>query len=389
MTYCREPFGAVAVQPWEFDDASTCGVCDLEHLRTIKNLLAGIFIIFMFGAIYFARDMFLPIVIALLLALTLSPLVRFFEKLGVAVFITSTVLIVGTAVMLFVGAYFLSGPVATMVAEIPDVGDALRVKLGGVMASIQDVQDASAQVEEMATGGDTVPKVAIAQPGLLAFAAGSVANFLSLTAVGLVLALFILASGDLFYVKLVEAFPSFSDKRRAVKTVRAVERQVSRYFLTITTINAGLGVAVGLAMWAIGLRNPVLWGVLAFTLNFLPFLGALVGIAIVAAIGILTFDSIGAGLLPAGAYLLLTAIEGQFVTPHVLGRRLELNTVSVFITVIVWSWLWTIPGALMAVPFLVVLKVICDNVAGWSVLGSFLGARAPIIEEATQSSPET
>ncbi|WP_299785994.1 AI-2E family transporter [uncultured Marivita sp.] len=132
---------------------------------------------------------------------------------------------------------------------------------------------------------------------------------------------------------------------------------------------------MGVAMYLVGLPNPVLWGVLAFALNFLPFIGAVVGAFLVAAFGILSFDTLGLGLLPAGLYLTLTSVEGQFITPSVLGRRLEMNTVSVFLTVIVWSWLWSVPGALMAVPFLLLLKVICNNVPGLATLGNFLGPR--------------
>ncbi|MFC6586997.1 AI-2E family transporter [Sulfitobacter pacificus] len=245
-----------------------------------------------------------------------------------------------------------------------------------MLASIEDVKDASEKVEELASGSDGAAVVTVKQPGLLAFAAGSIANFMGLTALGLIFALFILASGDLFYDKLVDAFRTSSDKRRAKNTARDIERQISRYFLTITIINAGLGLCVGLAMYLIGLPNPMLWGGLAFALNFLPFVGSLFGAVLVAAFGVLSFDTLGMGLLPAVVYALLTSIEAQFVTPTILGKRLNMNTVSVFLTVIIWSWLWSVPGALMAVPFLVMLKVICDNVPSMAVLGNFLGAKA-------------
>jgi predicted PurR-regulated permease PerM len=239
---------------------------------------------------------------------------------------------------------------------------------------LRAAQDATQEVENMTNSGDAPRTVAIEQPGLLSMAAGTLASFMSLSAAGLVLAMFLLASGNLFYEKLVAALPTFSDKRRAVKTVRDVERQISRYFLTITLINAGLGVCVFMALYAIGFDNPAMWGALAFCLNFLPFVGALIGAAGVAAYGVIASDTLLSGLLPAAVYLCLTTLEGQFLTPSILGRRLELNTVSVFLTVIIWGWLWGIPGALMAVPFLVMVKVICDNVASLSVFGSFLGA---------------
>jgi predicted PurR-regulated permease PerM len=347
----------------------------LQDIRTIKSLLAGIFTLMFFGAVYFARDMFLPIVIGVLVALTLSPVVRALGRLGVPKGLSAIVLILGSTLAVFLGGYALSAPFNDLLTELPQLSQNLRVKLGDLLSVLKAAQDASDQVENLTAASNAPQTVAVAQPGLLSLAAGTAASFLSLVAAGLVLAMFLLASGNLFYEKLVAALPSFSDKRRAIKTARDVERQISRYFLTITVINAGLGLAIGSAMYLIGFSNPALWGALAFCLNFLPFIGALIGALGVAAFGLIAADSLFAGLAPALVYLTLTTLEGQFLTPVILGRRLELNTVSVFLTVIIWSWLWALPGALMAVPFLVMVKVICDNIERFQVFGSFLGAR--------------
>ncbi len=351
----------------------------MDDVRKIKNLLAFVSIIMAFATVYFARDLFLPIMIGLIVALTLSPVVRSLARLGVPEPISAVLLIFGACLILAGASYMLSGPISEILSDAPAMGIELREKLRGVLASLEDVKNASEQVEELANGGKSTPVVAVKQPGLLAFAAGSIANLTALTVVGLILAMFVLASGDMFYVKMVEAFPNFSDKRRAIRTARDIERQISHYFLTITMINAGLGVSIGTAVYLIGLPSPVLWGVLAFVLNFIPFVGGVVGTLLIAAFGILSFDTVGLGLVPAAIYAVLTSLEAQFVTPTILGRRLEINTVSVFLTVIVWSWLWNVPGALMAVPFLVLLKVICNNVPGLSVLGNFLGPRAPAV----------
>lgn len=349
----------------------------MDDVRKIKNLLTFISVLAAFAAIYFARDLLLPIMIGVIVALTFSPVVRSFARLGIPEAVSAVVLIFGACLFLALGSYLLSGPMSSILADAPAMGIELQEKLKGVIASLEDVKNASEQVEDLANGGESTPVVAVQQPGLLAFAAGSVANFTSLTIVGLILAMFILASGDMFYVKLVKAFPNFDDKRRAIQTARDIERQISNYFLTITIINACLGFSIGVAMYLIGLPNPILWGVLAFLLNFLPFIGGAIGILMIAAFGVLSFDTIGVGLLPAAIYAALTSLEAQFVTPTVLGRRLEMNTVSVFLTVIIWSWLWSVPGALMAVPFLVLLKVICNNVPNLSVLGNFIGPRRP------------
>lgn len=347
----------------------------MDDVQKMKNLLVFVSIILAFAALYFARDMFLPIVIGVIVALTLSPVVRALARIGVPEPISAVVLIFGAVLTLGAGSYLLSGPVSEILSNAPEMGNELRHKLRGIAASLEEAKNASEQVENIANGNDSTPVVTIQQPGLLTFAASSLASFMGLTIVGLILAMFILASGNLFYVKLVETFPNFSDKRRAIQTARDIEKQISRYFLTITVINAGLGASIAIAMYFVGLPNPLLWGVLAFALNFLPFVGAVAGAFLVAAFGILSFDTLGAGLLPAALYLMLTSIEGQFITPNILGRRLEMNTVSVFLTVIVWSWLWSVPGALMAVPFLLLLKVICNNVPSMSVLGNFLGPK--------------
>jgi predicted PurR-regulated permease PerM len=192
--------------------------------------------------------------------------------------------------------------------------------------------------------------------------------------VTLVLALFLLASGDLFYVKLIDAFPRFGDKKRALRIVYGIERNVSRYVLVVTVINIVLGAVIGLGMWVIGMPQPVVWALVAFLVNFLPYIGPLMGAGLALAVAIVSFDHLGQAALAPAIYLTATTIEGQFLTPVILGRHLELNTVSVFVTVVFWGWLWGIAGGLMAVPFLVCVKVICDNVASLNTFGSFLSA---------------
>ncbi|PRY74342.1 putative PurR-regulated permease PerM [Yoonia maritima] len=347
----------------------------MDDTHTIKNLLIGIFLILVFGAVYFARDMLLPIVVGVLVALTLSPIVRGGARVGVPQPVSACLLIFGATVLCGVGVYALSGPASEILDSAPEVGAELKRKLGFLSDSLAAMQDATDEVENLANGDAVAPTVAIQQPSLLAFAAGSVASFLSLGFVGMILALFILASGDLFYVKLVNALPNFADKKLAVKTVRDVERRLSHYLLTITLINAGLGVCIAGALYWLGLPDAVLWGVLAFALNFIPFVGAMIGVLAIGAYSIIAFDTLASGMVVPLVYLFLTSLEGQIITPSVLGKRLELNTVSVFLAVIVWSWLWNVPGALMAVPFLVVTKVICDNVEPLKVFGDFLGAR--------------
>lgn len=368
----------------DYENGSSDGTAALTaHVGRIHRLLVGIFLILLVMALFFAKDVFLPIILGVLLSLTLSPIVRGLSRLGVPAALSAIVLILGLGGGMFTTAYLMSGPVSAWVNEAPDMGEQLKRKLRGVNETVEGIKKASEEVEEIATtsASKDVQKVSIEQPGLLNTAVTSFASVVTSSLVALVLALFLLASDDLFYGKIVASFGRFSDKKRALRVVYDIERKVSRYLLTITLINAGLGLAVATALSVFGLPNAYIWGVVAFLLNFLPFIGAMGGVLLVAIYSIVTYDSLSYAMIAPGLYLILTAIEGQIVTPTVLGRRLELNTVSVFLTVVFWGWLWGIAGALMAVPFLVLVKVVCDNVESLQTFGSFLGARSMAIRD--------
>lgn len=358
-----------------------------DDLPAIRRTLGLILLVLLVMGLYFAKDVILPLLMGTLLALTLSPLVRSLQRFGLAPVVTATALIAAVGILLAGAALLLSGPISVWLDDAPRLGAELRAKLQGFAASLQIVQQASKQVEDITNGvaDPNVQRVAMESPGLLTMAVSNVASVLATAVVTLVLALFLLASGDLFYVKLIDAFPRFGDKKRALRIVYGIERSVSRYLAVVTVINAVLGVVVGLGMWAVGMPQPVVWAVMTFVVNFLPYIGPLFGAGLVTAVAIVSFDSLGQAALAPIVYLTATTIEGQFVTPVLLGRHLELNTVSVFVTVVFWAWLWGIAGALMAVPFLVCLKVICDHVEALGTLGNFLGAAAPVAEPAPAS----
>ena len=351
----------------------------LHDTARIERLLSGILFILSVLAMFFAKDVLLPIVLGILISLTLSPIVRWSGRHGIPVPVTSVVLVLSLAVGVALVAYMISGPVNTMLRDLPNVQQELSWKLRRITESVQAVQDASKEVQkiarESAGSGEEVQKVAIAQPGLLNYAVSSLANAAASLAIALVLAIFLLSSNDLFYAKFVKSFDRFEDKKKALQAVYDIERKVSRYLLTITAINAGLGCAVALSLYVIGVPSFYIWGLIAFLLNFLPYVGAIAGVIMVGIYTLVTVDPISAALFASAAYLLCTVVEGQFVTPMIVGRRLELNTVAVFVTVVFWGWLWGIAGALMAVPFLVLIKVIADNVPRLRTFGDFLSSR--------------
>ena len=342
--------------------------------RQSNRLLAGILLILTGAAFYAAAAFFMPVVLALLLALTLSPLVRFLHRRGLGEGLAATLVVLVLSLGVAGAFAALGTPFFELVENAPQMAGEVREKFEQVREPISSVTDVADQVDE-ATGAGA-QQVSVQQPGILSQVAGSAVSIVATTVITIILTLFLLASSDHFSEQIVKSFDTLTDKKRALRTVRDVEAEISRYLLTITLINAALGVAVGTAMWLLGMPTPVLWAVLAALLNFLPYIGSLAGIAIVAVMSLATFPTVGAALLPPLAYLACTAIEGQFVTPTIVGRRLRINTVAVFVAVAFWSFLWSIPGALMAVPILVLLKVLCDNVEGLRGMGRFLSAEA-------------
>ncbi|MBI1170486.1 AI-2E family transporter [bacterium] len=349
-----------------------------RDLTAIRRTLGLILLVLLTMGFYFAKEVILPLLMGTLLALTLSPLVRNLQRFGLAPVVTASAMIILLTVAVGGSALIVSGPVSTWVAEAPQLGAELKVKLKSFASSVAVVKKATDQVEQATTGSadPAVQKVSVQTPGLLSLAVSNAFSVLATVLVALVLALFLLASGDMFYVKLIDAFPRFGDKKRALRIVYGIERSVSRYLFLVTMINAALGVVIGTGLWMVGMPKPMVWALVAFLVNYLPYIGPLFGAGLATAVAVVSFDHLGQAALAPAVYLAATTVEGQFITPVVLGRQLELNTVSVFVTVVFWGWLWGIAGGLMAVPFLVCVKVICDNVDSLNTFGNFLGAAA-------------
>jgi predicted PurR-regulated permease PerM len=184
--------------------------------------------------------------------------------------------------------------------------------------------------------------------------------------------LFLLVSGDTFLRRLVEILPSFSNKRQAVDIFQQVESDISAYLVTITLMNAAVGIGTAMVMWLTGIGDPILWGAVAFLLNFVPILGPILGVVIFVLVGLLTSDTLWQAFLPAGLYLAIHLIEGQLITPMLLARRFILNPVLVIISLVFWFWMWGAPGAILSVPMLAITKIICDRIRPLAAFGHFL-----------------
>ena len=364
---------------------------DHAVLPTVRNkpswATVGIFLILAGAAFLFAKAVLMPTVMAFLLAITFSPIRRALHKLRVPDGISAAIITLGLFFGL-IGAFAgVSAPLTDYVTNAPQYLAEAEDKLRAVSRTVEKVSEAGAAVE-IAAANDDVQTVEVQQPGIAAQVAGLAPIILAQTVLTLALLFFILASGDMFYEKIVHNVATFKDKRRAVRIIRDIEGKLSRYFFTITIINAGLGLAIAAAMWAMGMPHPYLFGLFAFVFNFIPYLGAVAGVALATVIGIVTFDTVGAALLAGLVYFACTSFEGQFVTPYAVGRSLKLNTVVVFIAVAFWGWLWSVIGMIVAMPILIALRAFSEHIPTLNGLGDFLSARGAEIETAKEQAEE-
>jgi predicted PurR-regulated permease PerM len=194
----------------------------------------------------------------------------------------------------------------------------------------------------------------------------------------LVLLYLLLASGDVFLQKLVRVMPTFGDKKRVVEISHEIQQNISKYLFSVSLINLGLGLLVGGGLHIMGVPNAAMWGILVAVLNFVPYFGPVAGILLLATVGLLTFDALWQAVLPPAWYLLLHLLEANLVTPVLLGRRFTLNPVVIFVSLIFWTWLWGVPGALLSVPILVSIKVVCDRVPAMSSISELLSREVSV-----------
>ena len=362
---------------------------ETSYARRSSAVLVGLFIIATVAALYFARDFLLPVVLATFIALTLRPAVRFLEKHHIPPGLSAAFLAVILVSVGLSAGYFLSLQVSAWIDQAPQLTQVFVEKFSGLRASMDAVTDLTNKLQEASkvTGEAAVQEVVIRQsalPTVLAIIAGYPIQLIITLLATLVVAVFLMASGDLFYEKLVRVLPTFTDKKRGLRIVYDIETEVSTYVFTLAGINAALGLAVALAFHALGMPAPYLWGLLTFFLNFIPYVGALTGVVLSGFMAIVTFDSLGFALLVPLAFTSLSLIESEIVNPLILSRRLQMNAVAILLSLAFWAWLWGIAGAAMAVPILVVIKVFCDNMEGLSGLGEFLSARHPAKNGATE-----
>jgi len=347
----------------------------LEPVHVRSFTLTGIFLLLALYALKIGSDFFVPVMLAFLLSFLFAPVVRILHRLYIPLSLGAALVLFGLIGVLTFGIYQLAAPASGWMAKLPKAAAQLEYRLSNLKQTFREFSKASREVERITkfdTAG-TAQQVEVKKSSVGEILLGQTQGFLVSGGVMFVLLFFLLASGDMFLRKLVTVLPRFENKKLAVEISRQIEHDISRYLLTVTLINAVFGSAVGLSMYFIGLPNALLWGVMAGLLHFIPFLGAIVGISVVTLVALVTMDQLTSILLVPSAYLGLNLLEEYLFFPFLIGRRLLLNPVVIFIWLIFWGWLWGIPGALMAVPLLAIFKIVCDHIEPLAAVAEFLG----------------
>lgn len=341
--------------------------------------LGGLFLMAALTAAYVTREVILPVVLAFILKLLLQPVMRLLERVKVPRVLASLLMIVLLFAIIGGVGSALSGPASDWAKRLPEGLPRLQERVRVVSGPLESLKGMVAHAKGMFGSGDagtagananaaaTSPVTDIQSTiltGVQTFASEFLTTFLVL--------FFLLNSGDTFLRRLVEVMPRFKDKRQVIDISQQVESDVSSYLVTITVMNALVGVATGLAMWALGLPNPVLWAAVAFLLNYVPILGPLVGLVTFLGVGMLSLDPLWKAFMPMVLYGVIHVIEGETLTPMLLARRFTLNPVLVIISLLFWDWMWGVPGAILAVPMLAITKIVCDRIRPLAAFGHFL-----------------
>lgn len=344
--------------------------------RVIVVLLFTIVAILLLHLIQMASLILIPITFAVLLNLLFYPVVQFGRRFSVPPVVTAggvMVLVVSGFILLLV---LVTDPASQWMRELPGVIKELRSQLVTVDGPLSDIKAVGEEIDELAKLDDNKEEpieVKIEQRNFLQrYFFDQMPIVVTYLGVIIFLTFFLLASGDQLQKKITSLGPDRESRQRISNITQQIRLDVTRYLATISVINFMLGIVVTLAMYLLNVPNPILWGVLAGVLNFAPYVGAAITMGVLTLVGISEFSSLGSALLVPFTFFCITVLEGQLITPLVVGRNLALSPAGVFISVIVWGWIWGMPGALMAVPIVASFKILFENIPSLEKLAYWL-----------------
>lgn len=367
--------------------------------RRYASALTIIAVLGLGGVLYVAHAAFVPVALAVLIAMVLSTPVEALHRRGLprsasaVLILLATIGLMGGALKLVwaPGIEWWKGAPHTMrvierkMRPVTDLVDRITVlsDRAGRIASVRTAPAPAAPVRSdsqepapVATQALPAPVAAAPRENVAVAILDGTRNVLVTIVTVVVVSLFLMAGGPPMLARMSAALAHSLRAGEMLTRIEAVRVEIARYYLSIATINLGLGVATGCAMYLLGMPNPLLWGVVAALLNFIPYLGSATTLVLLSIAALVSFDKLIQVLLVGGSFLLLATVEGQLVQPWVVGRRLQLNPLLVFLAVWFGGWFWGLAGIVLAVPTLVIVKIIAEHSPHGKPLQEFLGRGA-------------
>jgi predicted PurR-regulated permease PerM len=334
-----------------------------KHLRAIRMTLNAMLILALLYTAALVKALVIPLVLAAFIGLALNPIVAAAARHRIPRWLGAIVLMITLIAAIGAGISMLAQPAVGWVHNAPTTIHAFGLKLEHVAQPLE----AANRATQTLVNGHAPPRAQSGQqnPSDVAFSVWDVISNTPKVLAVLLLVFFFLIYGDLLLRRLVEIAPSFGYKRHAVSIVRGIQTEVSRYILTTVVINVSLGMITSGILFLLNVPDPLLWGTVAMLANFIPYVGAIVTTTMLLLVGLMHFDDLLHGILPALCFAGVTAVEGNLITPMILGRRMRISPIAILIWLLVWGWLWGVPGALLAVPMLTSAKLIAERVRGW------------------------
>ncbi|WP_017461605.1 AI-2E family transporter [Dyella ginsengisoli] len=335
------------------------------HIRALRFTLSTLLLLAVLYTIVVIKVLLIPLVLAAFLGVALNPIVALGARCHLPRWLSASLLMVALMGGIGAGATALAQPALGWFHDAPAALRNFVPKLKGIT---RPLEAASRATQSLVNGQVAVrvqpprqASVAVTAWDVLAAAPKVLAAVLTVT----LLVFFFLIYGDDLLRRLVEIIPSFHHKRHAVSIVRSIQTEVSHYILITTLINMTLGAVTAFMLWLLHVPDPLLWGSIAMIANFIPYVGAITTATILLLVGMMNFRELTQALLPALVFASITVVEGNLVTPMILGRRMRVSPVAILIWLLLWGFLWGIPGALLAVPMLTSAKLIAERVPNW------------------------
>nr|WP_255607664.1 AI-2E family transporter [Ancylobacter sp. Lp-2] len=312
------------------------------------------------GVLVVARAVLIPIVAAVIIGSVIGPFIEALARRGIPSPVTAVLIVIVMVATFYGAATALAGPLAEWIERMPEISETLRERFAALRPAVQRMLFFVESLESIGSAAERPMTVSISDSRVLESAIGLVTPALGAFILFVGSLLFFLAGRIQIKRKVVRAIGPRAGRLTALRVFREIEARLGTYLVTATFINAGLGVATGLLAWALGLPTPVMWGVLAGVLNYIPYVGPAIMTLVLALVGLVSFPGPFEGLLPAGLFVVLTSIEGQLLTPLIVGRRVALNPFAVFLSMALWTWLWGPIGTFLSVPLLIAAMALVD-----------------------------